>query len=134
MKFKVKIQNLTSEVFSLYSYQNYYTVWTSPDVVNAGETIETQLEFLDVPEGEGNYGKLRFTTPDYKCFQLQAYSEGGNRLKTFTSQDVGSTPSEDIPIVDQETLTVSFAEIAQKKGEPCISKKDAKKAKESKLH
>ena len=29
-------------------------------------------------------------------------------------------------------LTISFNEIAQKKGEPCSSKKDAKKAKENK--
>ena len=128
----VKINNMTSINFPLFQTQTNNVTWEAPSIVNAGQTIETTLTFFTESTEEDCYGLLRFSTGSYTDFQIRAYSEGGTRLETYVSYDLEATPTGTIPVVDQETLTVSFAEIAQKKGEPCSSKKDAKKAKESK--
>ena len=113
--FYIKIQNLTEDVFSLYQNQNFCASWNSPSSINPGETTETQLEFLEAPEGENNYAKLRFSAPAYKCFEIQAYSEGGDHLEIFVSESLTAHPSSDIPIVNEETLTVSFEEAEKNK-------------------
>lgn len=131
-KFTIKITNLTDLDFPLYQKQEENVTWKSPEIVQSGETIETRLTFHDLLKDEKNYGLLQFATPNYKDFQVRAYSQGGDHLKTFTSFDIESSLSEQTPIINKEVLTISFNEIPQKKGEPCSSKKDAKKAKENK--
>lgn len=127
----VKITNNTNQEYKFFKTFQDNITWDYPETIAAGQTVETTLTFLG-NIGESCYGLLRYTAHQWKDFQIRATADTQYQIETKTSLDVQATPTGIIPVVDQETLIVSFEEIAQKKEKPCSSKKDAKKAKESK--
>lgn len=135
---KIEITNNTDLIFKKKTCFSQKMTWDFPDELNPQETTEGLMEFNEV--SEDCRGLIRYVQEEERSFQLFATSKDGNHIEVDTSFNIESDPSGNIPIIDQTVISFVFSEvpekiqreIIQKKGELCSSKKDAKKAKESK--
>jgi hypothetical protein len=136
MIIKIEITNNTNFVLRKKDSFFYNVGWSFPDELSPQETTEGIIE---IEESQENFKALVRYTEEIKSFQLWINSLYGNNLMIDT-EFLDCNPSGTIPIIDQTVISFVLSEVSEeiqnktitKKGEPCSSKKDAKKAKESK--